>query len=213
MKIIRFILLAVTFCFSIGSCADANLEQELGQYCETFNPDNWKGLEKDAELQDIYAHIVKAQNLKIKNADLKAVIDKSQSGEFNQFYHRTRQNIESLLGGEWKCEVFDAFFLPEQRVISLSLNAVSKKRIDPNGANNIIVILSHSGEVLINNAALLSSTPDNLRLGLVSRIANRPYDELNFVLYADEGADGGRLASMLGVFAELGIKNVDLIDF
>lgn len=213
MKLIRFFLLAVTFCYSIGSCADASLQPQVDQYCETFNPDNWKGLEKDAELPVIYAHIVKSQRSLIKNADLISVIEKSESGDFNQYYHHTRQNIERLLGGQWPCQYFDAFFLPEQRVVSLSLNAVSKKRIDPNAANNIIVILSHSGEVLINNTALLSSTPDKLRLGLISVIANRPYGELNFVLYADEGADGGRLASMLGVFAELDITNVDLIDF
>jgi biopolymer transport protein ExbD len=99
---------------------------------------------------------------------------------------------------------------PKQKVVSLSLRGIHHKSIDPLADNVVTIMVAHSGEILVNGAAL--KEPSKLKAALESRIAKRPVEEVSFVLYFDDDSNGAFASDVLSVLTELGVESVDLID-
>ncbi len=204
--------LVVVWWSAVPVYADDGIRYAVDQYCEIYNPKSWKELAPDADVQTIYAQIVLQQKKRIRHPRVLDAIASADTGDFTRFYFSVKQNIESLLGEAWVCEHFDNFFLPKQRVVPLSLGKVVETRIDPN-ADHVMVIMSHTGELLIDNAPLVSSDAEKVKLGIKSKLGNRNIRDMQFVLYMDQGADGNRLAELLVTLSNMGIDKVQLIDY
>lgn len=209
-KTIFVILLAAA---STLACADSELRKSVDKFCELYNPKSWPDLGSDATTQEIYAAIVKAQEMQVDHNELKQAIASADTTDFASYYHSVKQNIESLLDEPWECADFEQFYLPKQKVISLTLGEVVEKRINPQAEDVLIVMLTAGGDLLVNNAPLQSPEAGSLKAALESRLRGRDINGVNVVVYFDAGADGGRMAGVLKALAAVGIKKVDLVDY
>ncbi len=212
-KLSRNLIIALSV-FSMSACADSqSVEQAAAQYCEVYNPETWVGVSKSSDLYEIYNHIVTAQKETVTNKAFDAAVTNADSSNFTKFYHSARNNVETLLGDRWDCEYFDQFYLPSQTVVSVSLEGISKTRIDPNSPDTVVISISLQGDVLIGNAALKSATHDSIAAAVKSHIAGEKVEGFKFVLYADSGSDGSLMTKVLNSLTQMGVKRVSLIDY
>lgn len=207
------ILLLILIATSGGACADAELQKSVEEFCELYNPESWSGLGESASTQEIYSHILKAQQEVVRNQELKQAIASADTTDFASYYYSVKQNVESLLGKSWECTYFDQFYLPQQKVIQLTLGEATKKRINPQDKNTLVVMLTSDGTVLINNAPLQSAEASVVEAALRSRLQGTDVAKVHVVAYFDAGADGSRVAGLLKALAATGIKEVDLVDY
>src|SRR5690606_33178088 len=166
-------------------------------------------LGQGAELQQIFGHILEQQK-NINNKKLQDILKSADKADFSAYYASIKASIEQELGQTWSCSDFDQFFLPKQKVVSLSLKGIHHKAIDPQADNVVTIMVAHSGEILVNGAAL--KEPSKLKAALESRIAKRSVEEVSFVLYFDEASNGALTSDVLSVLTDLGVGSVDLID-
>lgn len=138
------------------------------------------------------------------------ILGSADKTKFSAYYASIKAQIEQELGEPWSCEGFESFFLPKQKLVSLQLKGIEQRAIDPQADNVIIIMLTHSGDFLINGAPLKDLS--KLRAGLELRIADRPINNLDFMLYFDEGSKGEWISKILGTLTEMGISSVSLID-
>lgn len=141
---------------------------------------------------------------------MKGILKTADKPDFAAYYESVKANFEKELGRPWLCSDFEQFFLPKQKVVSLSLKGIHQKAIDPQADNVIVIIAAHSGEILVNGAPL--KEPSKLKTALESRIAKRSVEGVSFVLYFDEDSNGGLVSDVLSVLTELGVESVDIID-
>lgn len=214
LKVSKVFSIAISLLMLTVACAhSSSIEEAASLYCESYSPSTWESLGSGADVSEIYNHIVTVQKAKIKDAAFMQAIENSDNKDFVSFYQSARVNIEKLLGGIWNCEAFDQFYFPQQTLTSISLQEVYKKRINPDDANTLVIAISHSGEVLVNNSPLASTTMDVIKLGVNSRIRGRDINGLEIVLYADQGSDGVLLSRVMRSLAEIGVSKVSLIDY
>jgi biopolymer transport protein ExbD len=199
--------------FGIPAYADNSVQHAVDQFCDLYNPKTWEHLGPDADVQTIYADIVKRQKILVRNPKVLNVIALSNSEDFSKFYFSVKQKIESLLGKPWACKHFDNFYMPSQLVIPLTLGKAVETRIDPNADNVIIIMLSYTGDILINNAPLVSYDAQIIEHGIMTKLGKRDIRDVQFILYLDEGADGNRLAKLLVTLSNMDIDKVQLIDY
>jgi biopolymer transport protein ExbD len=204
IKLCMIVLLVVT----ANAYSDDSFEKAANQYCGFYSPEFPSSLGPGAELQQIFGHILEQQKT-INNKKLQDILKTADKADFSAYYASIKANIEKELGRPWSCADFDQFFLPKQKVVSLSLKGVHHKSIDPLADNVITIMVAHSGEILVNGAAL--KEPSKLKAALESRIAKRSAEEVSFVLYFDEDSNGGLVSDVLGVLTDLGVDSVDLI--
>lgn len=194
------------------ACADQSAEKSAALLCELYNPDTWTQLDKNASAQEIYAHIALQQEQVIENEAVKAILENADNSTFASYFHSVTNGLKAMLGKPWECSNFERFYLPKQRVVSLSLNGVSEKRIDPQAENVVTVMLAADGNVLINNSPLASSKSDQIEKAITS-VAGTQLSDHEFVLYFDSLSDGGRVAGILRALANVGVKTVDIIEY
>lgn len=204
----KFLIIALLF-ITTNACSDDSFEKAASQYCGLYSPKSLTSLGQGAELQQIFGHILEQQKT-INNKKLQDILKTADKADFSAYYASIKANIEKELGRPWSCADFDQFFLPKQKVVSLSLKGVHHKSIDPLADNVITIMVAHSGEILVNGAAL--KEPSKLKAALESRIAKRPVEEVSFVLYFDDDSNGAFASDVLSVLTELGVGSVDLID-
>jgi biopolymer transport protein ExbD len=207
-------LLPLYLCLSVFSCGahGTSFENAATQYCNLYAPSSWEALGKEAELQTIYSFIVR-ESRKIDNAQLIKALDNANTKDFATFSVSVRENIEAQLGDKWQCDLFDNFFYPRQKVVSLSISEITEKRIDPNSPNVMVIMLLASGEVVVNDAPLENSSAETIKeaIGMLLRDMNRASMEI--YVYCDQGSDGGRVSALLALLNDLGINHVGLIDY
>lgn len=195
------------------ACSDKTLDSSLKSYCELYNPATWAALGEDASTQEVYGYILSKTDSSVENDKLKVAIQNADNTDFTAYFYSINASIEELTGKPWQCQYFEDFYLPKQKIVSLTLNEISQKRINPNADNVITIMLAHDGALLINNAALKSATPDALTTALKLRINQRVISSLKFVVYFDAGADANRAAEIFSALQAAGIKQVELINF
>jgi biopolymer transport protein ExbD len=207
-------LLPLYLCLSIYSCGahGESFENAATQYCNLYAPSAWGALGDEADLQSIYSFIVK-ESRKIDNAQFIKALDNADTKDFATFSVSVRANIEAQLGNKWQCDLFDNFFYPRQKVVSLSISDITERRIDPNSPNVMVIMLLASGEVVVNNAPLENSSAKTIKeaIGMLLRDMNRA--SLEIYVYCDQGSDGGRVSALLALLNDLGINHVGLIDY
>lgn len=204
----KFLIIALLFA-TTNACSDASFEKATSQYCALYSPKSLESLGQGTELQEIFGHILEQQKT-INNMKLQDILKTADKADFSAYYASVKENIKSELGRTWSCSDFDQFFLPKQKVVSLSLKGVHHKAIDPQADNVVTIMLAHSGEILVNGAPL--KEPSKLKAALESRIAKRSLKEVSFVLYFDDASNGGLVSDVLAVLTELGVESVDIID-
>ena len=205
-KILTILMMPVASVYAAES-----LEQSANQYCELYNPAAWeKGISEES-IQSIYSYIIQHQEVIDFPSSMKAVINSADNSSFGTYFYSIHNGMNNLLGKSWECKYFDDFYLPEQKIIPLSLGNVSQKRIDPNASNTIVIMLASDGTLLINNAPLRSAA--KFKQALTSTIHKHSLDDLTFVLYLDSGADGGKVAGLFSQMISVGIKDVQLIEY
>jgi biopolymer transport protein ExbD len=200
-----FALVLVT----VNACSGDDFAQAANQYCNLYSSEPLGFSGESAGVQAVFGSILERQT-SIKNENLQDILKSSDSSSFSNYYASVKEKIEAELGHAWSCDSFDQFFLPKQKVISLSLIGVKQKAIDPHDENVITIMLAHSGEILVNGAPLKEIS--KLKAAIESRTAKRPISQLSFVLYFDEGSKGELVSDVMIALAELGVVSVDLID-
>lgn len=204
----KFLIIALLF-ITANACSDDSFEKAVSHYCGLYNPNSLESLGQGAGLQEIFGHILEQQKA-ISNKKFQDILKIADISDFSAYYASVKASIEQELGRTWSCSDFDQFFLPKQKVVSLSLKGVYHKAIDPQADNVVVIMAAHSGEILVNGAPL--KEPSKLKAALESRIAKRSVEEVSFVLYFDEDANGALVSDVLSVLTELGVDSVDLID-
>lgn len=199
---IAFVVLIAT------AYADDSFEKAANQYCGLYSRESLSSLEQGAELQQMFGHILEQQT-SINNKKLQSILKTADKSDFATYHASIKADIEQELGQTWSCSDFDQFFLPKQKVVSLSLRGVHHKAIDPQADNVVTIMVAHSDKILVNGAAL--KEPSKLKAALEFRIAKRSMEEVSFVLYFDEGSNGALASDVLPVLAELGVESVDLV--
>lgn len=196
------------------SCAsDADFAKEAEKLCALYNPNNWGELQGSGDLHPVYDVISARQESELANPAIKRVLAAADASSFSSYYYSVRAGIEAELGGAWECDYFDRFFMPQQTVIVVQLVDVVKKHIDPQAANTIVIMVAYSGEILINNAPIVSNDDSVLEQAISSTIRGRPITNLSFVLYMDDGANGNLLSRIFRTLKKLGVGNVEVIDY
>jgi biopolymer transport protein ExbD len=180
-------------------------------YCDTYNPAQWHSLGSELSSVEIYNHIVTIQKEGIKNNDFMETINQADRSNYINFYNDARKRIESLIGKPWTCLYFDQFYFPKQTITSITLGEVSQKVINPNDPSTIVIAVSYSGEILVNNSPLVSKEADVFKSAIALTIRQRNTDQLSFIVYADEGSDGALSSNIMQYLAEMGIRKVGLI--
>lgn len=201
-------IIALLF-LTANACSDDSFEKAANQYCGLYSSESRSSLGQDEELQEVFGFILEQQKA-INNKKFQEVLKAASKSDFLAYYASVKASIEKELGHPWSCSGFEQFFLPKQKVVSLSLKGVHHKVIDPQSDNVVTIMIAYSGEILVNGAPLKEFA--KLTAALESRIAKRPLEEVNFVLYFDESSNGGRVSDVLSVLAELGVESVDIID-
>lgn len=204
----KFLIIALLF-VTANACSDDSFEKAASQYCGLYSPKSLTSLGQGAELQQIFGHILEQQK-NINNKKLQDILKSADKADFSAYYASIKASIEQELGQTWSCSDFDQFFLPKQKVVSLSLKGIHHKTIDPQADNVVTIMVAHSGEILVNGAAL--KEPSKLKAALESRIAKRSVEEVSFVLYFDEASNGALTSDVLSVLTDLGVGSVDIID-
>lgn len=204
----KFFLITLSL-LAVNACSDESFEKSVYQYCELYNAESLSLLGQNAELQEAFGYILERQE-KIKNKKLQGILKSADKSSFSNYYAGVKIQIEKELGKTWSCEDFEQFFLPKQKIVSLSLKGIQYKSIDPQADNTITIMVAHSGDILVNGAPLKEAS--KLKAALESRISNRPLSDLNFTLFFDEDSNGEFVSDVLSVLTELGVKSVDLID-
>lgn len=194
---------------AVNACSSDGFTQAANQYCSLYSAESLASVGEKAEVQAIFGSILERQ-ASINNEKLQKILKSADSSSFSNYYTSIKAQIEAELGSAWACDDFDQFFLPKKKVISLSLVGVKQKAVDPNADNAITIMVAHSGEILVNGAALKEIS--KLKAALESKIAKRTIGELNFVLYFDEDSNGELVSDVMIALAELGVVSVDLID-
>ena len=207
-------LLPLLICLSVFSCVahGASFKEAAKQYCNLYAPSSWAPLGKDADLQTTYAFIAK-ESRKIDNAQFIKALDDANTKDFATFFVSVRANIEAQLGSKWQCEPFDNFFYPRQKFVSLSIGDSVEKRIDPHAPNVMVIMVLASGEVVVNNAPLESSSPETIKKAIDVLLKTMDRSSVEVYLYCDEGANGARIPALLALLKSLGINHVGLIDY
>jgi len=214
LKNILKLCLCAYLLLSAAVYADSiNMEKVAISYCETFDPSSWESLGEKTSIYEIYTHIIKNQDSVVTNQKFKAAIAQADNTSFSTLHASLKKNVERLLGHPWKCENFNAFFMPTQTVIRLSLAGIEKKLINPGGKDVVVVAITHNDKITINNAVLISTDASSIQEGIKSVVNNRKLPGLNFVLYSDAESNGALFSRVLYAMTRLGIKNIDLIDY
>jgi len=191
LKNILKLCLCAYLLLSAAVYADSiNMEKVAISYCETFDPSSWESLGEKTSIYEIYTHIIKNQDSVVTNQKFKAAIAQADNTSFSTLHASLKKNVERLLGHPWKCENFNAFFMPTQTVIRLSLAGI---------------------KITINNAVLISTDASSIQEGIKSVVNNRKLPGLN--LYSDAESNGALFSRVLYAMTRLGIKNIDLIDY
>lgn len=210
----RFSLIAL-FAVAVSACADNDkaFQQATQQYCELYNPSTWGELAQSGDTYSIYNAIASRQEKEITNEKLKQIIASAETNDFTEYYQSVHSGISKALGSEWQCEYFQQFYMPSQKVVSLSLNGVQTKRINPNDENTIVITVVQSGQILLGSAPLAVSDPKTLTAAIQSRMDGKPIGSMEFVLYFDENSKGDLAPVILGTLSAMGVEQVSLIDF
>ena len=194
------------------ACAEQSLEQSTKLYCEFYNPENWIGVNQDTEIQEIFGQIILKQEKMILREDVKSVLSQANTSNFSEYYNTVKKGLSSLLDKPWECPFFEDFYLPKQKIISISLEKNTSKRIDPLSPDVITVMLTENGSVLINNAELTSSDAETIKKALLSLADENNFSDKSVIVYFDSGSDGGRVAGIFSILLEIGIAQIDLIN-
>ena len=210
----RFILLA-SFVVAASACADSekDFEQATRQYCELYNPTTWGELANSGDTYSIYNAIITRQERQITSEILKAILSGADSSDFPTYYHSIQAGISKELGSDWQCRHFAQFYMPTQKVVSLTLGGVKEKRIDPNNENTIVITVIQGGQILLGSAPLVNNEPETIIAAIQSRVGKKTLGSIEFVLYFDENGKGDLAPNILSALSGLGVKQVSLIDF
>lgn len=192
-----------------SACSSENFTSSLAEYCQLFSENSINSYGRDLELQAIYGEILERQ-ASIKNETLQKILNSADTTSFASFHASVTKQIEAELGNKWQCSDFDSFFLPAQKIITLQLGGITQKAINPESDNVITIMLTHSGETLINNKPLTSI--NKLSQAITLKIYKQPIDNFEFVIYFDQGSNGELIADILAALSELGVSKVGLID-
>ncbi len=206
------ILIAVLVFSSQMACAELSVEQSAEAYCMLYEPDNWGVSIKDAGFQEVYSAIVTRQKNTPLASDIKKAITDADTSGFAEFYYSVNRNIESVLGKPWECQAFQNFYLPTQTLVTLNLGGTERLQIDPSSIENVIITLTYNGTILINNSALKISNSSSIQAAIQS-IMGHENSEKNVIVYFDEGSDAGKAASIFRALSDVGIRQVQLIDY
>lgn len=206
-----FVLSLLTSSLSYGAHG-TSFDNAATQYCDLYAPSSWEALGDEADLQTIYSYIVR-ESRKIDNAQFIKALDDADTKDFATYYVSVRANIEAQLGNKWQCDLFDNFFYPRQKVISLSISDITERRIDPNSPNVMVIMLLVSGEVVVNNAHLEDSSAETIKEAIGMLLGNMNRASTEVYVYFDQGADGGRVSTLLALLSGLGVNHVGLIDY
>ena len=198
---------------SLSCASDADFAKEADKLCALYNPNNWGALQGSGDLQQVYGVISARQESELANAAIKRVLAAADASNFSNYYYSVRAGIEAELGEVWECDYFDQFFMPEQTVVVVQLVDVVKKRIDPQADNTIVIMVAHTGEVLINNAPIVSNDDSVLEQAIESTTRGKPITHFSFVLYMDDGANGNLVSRIFRVLKKLGVERVEVIDY
>ncbi|MBX2849705.1 MAG: hypothetical protein KTR16_15385 [Acidiferrobacterales bacterium] len=203
------------FALAAFACADGDNDFQIASqhYCELYNPNTWGELANSGDTYSIYNEIVTRQEKQITNKKLKAIISKADNTGFGRYYQDIQTNISNVLGSEWQCQYFEQFYMPTQKVISLTLNGILDRRIDPSDRNTVIITLVKSGQIIVGNAPLVGTDIKTISAAIQSRVGTKPIDSIDFVLYFDEDGKGDLTPKILSSLTGLGVKRVSLIDF
>lgn len=209
----KLLLIILLISNSVACASDkSELIKASDLFCSFYDPKGWGDLTESGDTYSIYNLIAMRQEQEIKNIDFKAVLSAADTSDFDTYFISVKDGIEKAIGKTWKCKYFDQFYMPTQTVMSLTLNDVKTKRIDPNSDQTIVIAIAFSGDILIGNAPLKSVTQEIIIAALQSKIKQREINKLNFVLYFDEGANGSLLPRVLRSLRSVGVEKVDMID-
>src|SRR5690606_14135150 len=134
----KFFKLALTF-INANACSYDSFEKAASQYCGLYSPKSLTSLGQGAELQQIFGLILE-QQININNKKLQDILKSADKADFSAYYASIKASIEQELGQTWSCSDFDQFFLPKQKVVSLTLKGIHHKAIDPQ-ADNVVTIM------------------------------------------------------------------------
>ncbi|MDN3637367.1 hypothetical protein QWY82_00975 [Simiduia curdlanivorans] len=197
-----------------ASTACASDKEELiaasAQYCAFYDSKTWGDSDDTYEIYNLIA--TKQQN-EISNAEFKDLMATTDISSFASFYASVREKIERATGKPWDCDDFDHFYMPSQKLISISLNGLNQRRVDPNAENVIVISVSHAGDILIAGAPLSTTDLNDITKGVQARIAGRDIDSLDFVIYFDEGSRGEMIPLIFTALTNLDVQNISLIDY
>lgn len=183
------------------------------EYCNSYHPSVWASLDEGASLHQIYAVIISQQQARVINSDFITAVDNADKTNMSRFFYTARDNINALIKENWKCELFDDFFLPKQRVVTFALNGIVEKRIDPNDKNTLIITITYDGNILLGSSPLASTDTGVITEALRLEMNGRSAENLNLVIYADVKAEADLLTRVVAVLAGMGIKSLDLVDY
>jgi len=195
---------------AVNACADDSFKKSLDVYCNLYSPESLSKAGDHADVQTVYGNLLSQQKLLIKNKKLSDILTTADKSGFVNFYHSVKNQVEKELGRSWECPNFDLFFMPRQKVVSITLNGINSKQIDPQSDSVITIMLTNSGDLLLNNAPLQGMS--KLKPAIISLVAKDKIKTKQFVLYFDQGSNGEFISDILSVLTELGVTSVDLID-
>lgn len=197
----------------ISSCEvrGATYKQAAEQYCELYSPHMWD-LETQDSLQETYGFIV-SEAMKIDNTEFRKDLEQVEVSNFPEFHDEIHRLMKSRLDQSWKCPAFDDFFYPKQTVVELSIGEVREQHINPESNDSLVIILTEDGDVLVNNMPLTNSSSENVGRAVDLVLSGKAETSTRVYLYLDEGADGGKMFSILQLLKEKNIKSIGLIGY
>lgn len=209
----KYIVMVAVIFPSLSCASESKFVNEAEKLCALYNPSIWGELQASGDLHQIYNEIAARQESEIADDALKKVLAKANTVSLSSYYYSVRAGVEAELGEAWECDYFDQFFVPEQTVVEVSLVDLVKKRIDPQANNTVVIMVAHSGEVLVNNAPLTINNEENIEVAVKAVIAARQIEGLDFVVYLDNGANGNLITKILKGLKTLGVSKVVFIDY
>ncbi|WP_347332541.1 hypothetical protein [Marinimicrobium locisalis] len=179
-------------------------------YCDLYDPAAWSEVDNQDSLQEVYGYIA-SKSMDIENDQFRSDLKSMEVESFSGFHKAIHRTFESRLGRSWQCDSFEDFFFPKQKVVELLLGKEAEKHINPSAPNTLVLTLSASGDVLIDNKPLSDTSLETISKAIDISLPRKGDSVAQVYLYLEEGVDAGNLFDIITLLKNKNVESVGLI--
>jgi biopolymer transport protein ExbD len=188
---------------SIFGCTtnDKNYEDEAIAFCEAHNPLNWVAYQNRADAVDLKKALDKRLSQVIESDEFNKIINALDQVVFSrQLYPTAQSKISALIGKDWECKYYQAFYAIDFVQYPTPLDSDSDAAV--------ILAIDDAGNFSVNAMKLIDNRVDTLKRGIVMAASASPP---KVIIQTSPSAPKEALNAALDLLRKLKVKKVSII--